>query len=452
MLPRHDGRVLRAAALRASGVALGAAAAKRPGPSMAELERLGPDVHLDEPTLSDEWIRFDAPGDFQLCPPRGLPRHRRLRRGDAARLARRLEPQPAHVHPSGADREPRGARRRLPLQPQPHPDRVPRARRKSRTISRASMRLGRPRRAPRDSATRGAWPTPSSTRCRSRESGGILVAARGRFAPDPGAAARASRRSERPSGSPTTRGHVLPFVADSIAVSPPGTRVGYLGANLALEEMLARLLGRLEGDYSLWPLPVSDGLTASDAAAAAAAETIGLVVVDLGIEVTSAATLDRLEVEAGATRVRVPDPLRLVVAAFESIVHQERARIERGMHPRRFVLVNSANAYFDSFVRSNLNCSHTSAHSRVRRGDGQSRRDVTGVRAARHHVGGRADGTRRALCPPRRPEARDRRAGLVPRFPAGLVVPRPGRDLDARPPTPSSFSRPTDRRSIGTSS
>ena len=131
--------------------------------------------------------------------------------------------------------------------------------------------------------------------------------------------------------------------------------------------MLAHLLGRLEGDYSLWPLPVSDGLTASDAAAAAAAETIGLVVVDLGIEVTPAATLDRLEVEAGATRVRVPDPLRLVVAAFESIVHQERARIERGMHPRRFVLVNSANAYFDSFVRSNLNCSHTSAHSRVRR-------------------------------------------------------------------------------------
>ena len=34
---------------------------------LAEVERLGPALHLDEPTLSDEWVRFDAPGDFQLC-------------------------------------------------------------------------------------------------------------------------------------------------------------------------------------------------------------------------------------------------------------------------------------------------------------------------------------------------------------------------------------------------
>ena len=40
----------------------------RSGPqrALAELERLGPRLHLDEPTLGDKWIRFDAPGDFQL--------------------------------------------------------------------------------------------------------------------------------------------------------------------------------------------------------------------------------------------------------------------------------------------------------------------------------------------------------------------------------------------------
>ena len=37
-----------------------------PGRAMAEIERLGPGLRLDEPTVSNEWIRFDAPGDFQL--------------------------------------------------------------------------------------------------------------------------------------------------------------------------------------------------------------------------------------------------------------------------------------------------------------------------------------------------------------------------------------------------
>ena len=37
-----------------------------PDRAMAEIERLGPGLRLDEPTVSNEWIRFDAPGDFQL--------------------------------------------------------------------------------------------------------------------------------------------------------------------------------------------------------------------------------------------------------------------------------------------------------------------------------------------------------------------------------------------------
>ena len=37
-----------------------------PQRALAEVERLGPALHLDEPTLSDKWVRFDAPGDFQL--------------------------------------------------------------------------------------------------------------------------------------------------------------------------------------------------------------------------------------------------------------------------------------------------------------------------------------------------------------------------------------------------
>ena len=37
-----------------------------PRRALAELEHLGPGLRLDEPTLGHEWIRFDAPGDFQL--------------------------------------------------------------------------------------------------------------------------------------------------------------------------------------------------------------------------------------------------------------------------------------------------------------------------------------------------------------------------------------------------
>ncbi len=38
-------------------------------------------------------------------------------------------------------------------------------------------------------------------------------------------------------------GHVLPHVADSIAVSRRHVTVGYLGVNHVLQEMLARLVG-----------------------------------------------------------------------------------------------------------------------------------------------------------------------------------------------------------------
>src|SRR5262249_26314855 len=37
-----------------------------PQTALEEVKRLGPELGLDERTVSHEWIRFDAPGDFQL--------------------------------------------------------------------------------------------------------------------------------------------------------------------------------------------------------------------------------------------------------------------------------------------------------------------------------------------------------------------------------------------------
>ncbi len=59
--------------------------------------------------------------------------------------------------------------------------------------------------------------------------------------------------------------------------------------------------------------------------------------------------------------------LRSVVSGFERLVHHERHRLELGRHPRRFVLVNSATGYTDPYILTQLDCSHATTHSRVRR-------------------------------------------------------------------------------------
>ena len=53
--------------------------------------------------------------------------------------------------------------------------------------------------------------------------------------------------------------------------------------------------------------------------------------------------------------------------ALERLIELERARLELGEHPRRFVLVHSWTVFWDAYVLAHLDCSHTTAHSRVRR-------------------------------------------------------------------------------------
>ena len=209
---------------------------------MAELERLGPRLRLDEPTLSHEWIRFDAPGDFQLMPSRGLLRDRRLRRGDAPRLARRLEPQPADVAPPRLDRDPRGPARRLPLQPQPHANRLP-GRSSRRERLRPVLLLRRAGRASGAAGDLGPRRRPRSRRSRSARLGGIAIRRARSSTAIPRRESRAVATTDVDCGvraHATTPATSLPFVADSIAVSPPGATIGYLGANPMLERMLGR--------------------------------------------------------------------------------------------------------------------------------------------------------------------------------------------------------------------
>ncbi len=243
-LRRPPGRVLRAAALRASRVALGAAPAERSGRGAGRDRAARPGLRLDEPTLSHEWIRFDAPGDFQLVLREdfvaidGFDEEMLLGWHVDSNFSRRML-----LH-RGSIESLEGRARRLPLQPQPHADRLPR-REDGLERPRAVLRLGRARRASR--AARDLGPR----RRRARGGAGRASASGGRFAAAVLAAAPTARRPRvrrtRPACSyelTYDSGHVLPFVADSLAVAPPGATVGYVGANTVLEQSLAALVAR----------------------------------------------------------------------------------------------------------------------------------------------------------------------------------------------------------------
>ena len=75
-------------------------------------------------------------------------------------LSRRMLPPPR------VDRDPRRPARRLPLQPQPHANRLPR-RGEDRERPRPVLLLRRGRRSSQRNVRRGASPTPRSRRCRS---------------------------------------------------------------------------------------------------------------------------------------------------------------------------------------------------------------------------------------------------------------------------------------------
>src|SRR5262249_57707960 len=64
-----------------------------------------------------------------------------------------------------------------------------------------------------------------------------------------------------------------------------------------------------------------------------------------------------------------------VLGAIRRLIAIERARLQRGEHAHRLLLVNSAAAFWDSYILANLECSHTSPHSRVRRATVRPARD-----------------------------------------------------------------------------
>jgi hypothetical protein len=330
-----------------------------PRRAMSEIERLGPALRLNEPTFSTEWIRFDAPGDFQLVlredfiaidaldeemllgyhVDSNLSKRMLLLRGSIESLGEKL----AGYH-CNHNREPtiyHGAGK------------------VANDLERFFVAVD----SPDLPAQRETWglvgETLEEVPVRERV-GPHLIDALAAAIPDAGGDPEPSDAARIPYEVSYDSGHVLPFVADSLAVSASDATIGYVGANSVLERMLASVVQQLGFADALQVATFDDG-----SGLEAVARDSDVLVVDLGV--------DASDPDAALARFREHQPAELpaklagAIDGLEELVEIERKRLEGGEHPRRFVLVHSWTVFWDAYVVANFDCSHMTAHSRVRR-------------------------------------------------------------------------------------
>jgi hypothetical protein len=329
-----------------------------PGRAMAEIERLGPELRLDEPTVSNEWIRFDAPGDFQLILREdflaidGLDEEMLLGYHVDSNLSRRMLFHRGSIESLGESLA--GYHCNHNREPTVY---------HGGTITNDLERFVAAVERPVLPGQRATWGLPDvdleEVPVRERSGTGFAAALVATIPNSPGPRTP-SNAARVPFELTYDSGHVLPFVADSLAVSPADATIGYLGANPVLERMLATAVERLGFRR---PLQVAklDDLSSVDELA----RTADVFVVDLGVD---ASLVDASQSPAGDYQpAQLPARLDPAFEALERLIELERARLELGEHPRRLVLVHSWTVFWDAYVLAHLDCSHTTAHSRVRR-------------------------------------------------------------------------------------
>ena len=330
-----------------------------PDRAMAEVERLGPGLRLDEPTVSHEWIRFDAPGDFQLILREdflaidGLDEEMLLGYHVDSNLSRRMLYHRGSIESLGESLA--GYHCNHNREPTVYHGAGKIANDLERfvvTVDRAEL-----------PAQRRTWGLADATLEEVRvgeRSGRRLATALAAAIPESEGPRKPSDAARVPYEPTYDSGHVLPFVADSLAVSAPDTTIGYMGANPVLERMLATMIAGLGFER---PLEVArfDDLSSVEKLARVA----DLFVVDLGVE--ESLVDDSVSVGGDHQPARMPASLAPALDALDRLVDFERERLQLGEHPRRFVFVQSWTVFWDVYVLAQLDCSHTTAHSRVRR-------------------------------------------------------------------------------------
>jgi hypothetical protein len=330
-----------------------------PRHAISDVAKLGPGLRLDEATLSIEAIRFDAPGDFQLVlredfvaidgfdeemvlgfhVDSNLSKRILLHRGSIGSLDEAVSGYHCNHNRERTVYHGTGT--------------------VTNDADRFVFAIERPN-LPAQRATWGLVDAALEEVSAGRQLGGSLADALLAAIP-PSAGPRVPSEAARvPFEATYDSGHILPFVADALAVSASDAAIGYLGANPVLEEMLGNIVTRLGFTN---PLQVAnlDDLGSVDELI----RTADVFIVDLGIDASL------VDVSPPRFRIPVPPPLPPSLArafsALERLVELERSRLARGNHPRRVMLVHSWTVFWNPYVEANLDCSYTTPHSRVRR-------------------------------------------------------------------------------------
>jgi hypothetical protein len=325
---------------------------------LAELERLGPGLRLDEPTVSHELVRFDAPGDFQLIlrddlvaidgfneemllgwhVDSNLSRRMLFRRDSIDSLEDRLAAY--HCNHNRTPTVYHGS----------HAVMMNDLERFFASVDRADL--------PEQRVTWGLADVElEEVPVRERVGATFADAVVGVIPKSPPSS---SHTGEAALGLTYDSGHVLPFVADSLVVSPPGATIAYVGANPILRQMLGALVAGIHPRLSLAVADLED-----DASVGELLRTADVFVVDLGVDASLVQRAPDMVMGYEPTPLLTSVPR--VFAALDQLVDLERARVDGGEHPRRIVLVNSSTMVMDPYVTAQLDCSHTTTHSRVRR-------------------------------------------------------------------------------------
>jgi hypothetical protein len=339
-----------------------------PRRSLAEIERLGPGLRLDEPTVNHTWIRFDAPGDFQLilrddfiaidgCDEEmihgwhidsNLSRRLLLHRGSIESLEEHL----AGYHCNHN---------------------------RTRTVYHGSHRLDNDLQRfffsvdePKLPGQRTTWGLADAAvqEVPVRDRANVDCSATLIRALPTGPRVTSDARRGHFSVSYDS-GHVMPFIADTLIVSSRDAAIGYLGVNTILRRMLAQVVDGL-GFRPLSAARFDDPI---------AMERVGspadILIIDLGLDASQWHTSG--EAAIGDEPMQLPAALANALPTLYQLVQIERARWEEAKHPRPLVLVNSASVFWDAYVVVEFDCSHTTVHSRVRRATVKVDSDRTNV-------------------------------------------------------------------------
>jgi hypothetical protein len=330
-----------------------------PRRAMSTIERLGPGLALDEPTVSNKWIRFDAPGDFQLVLRKdfvainGLDEEMLLGYHVDSNLSRRMLFHRGSIESLGGSLSGYHCNHNRERTVYHGTGKV------ANDLDRFVYTVDEPT-LPGQRATWGlAEVALEEVEVGERSEQGFAATLLTAI-PKSAGSRKASDAARVPLEATYDSAHVLPFIADLLAVSPSDAIVGYLGTNPVLEGMLATVVARL-GVKRRLEVADLDHLTSVDELV----RNAHVFVVDLGID--SSLVDSSRSTSNGYEPAPLPARLELAFAALERLVELERARLARGEHPRRIMLVHSATVFWDSYVLAHLDCSHTTAHSRVRR-------------------------------------------------------------------------------------